>query len=186
MEAFDAIDRVWDGAPALLGRGQWDHDNRVRLGFLRLDDVHPRMLWNGYVTENEASQLRTELAAKGRLDDGCFDFMFATDWKVAWTVSADRIEIYSRGGLCGIVSGDHVERPRGHRIPKDEIAEVRGEGGAFRARTRVCLRLKTGREMTIVSAYDPGAVFSDDPWEIYEAWPHRLAEEINRRLRAPG
>jgi hypothetical protein len=67
---------------------------------------------------------------KGTLDAGCFDFMFATAWKVAWAISDERTAM-----------------------------------------------------TTIVSAYDFGNWFSNDPWEIYESWPHRLVEEIKRRLR---
>jgi hypothetical protein len=184
-EAFAVIERAWDGGPALLGRGQFEHDNRIRLGLLRLADTRPRLLWAGYVDERDAAELRGKLAAKGALDDGHLDFMFATRWRVAWAIAPDRIAIYSRRGLRAVVTGTYVDRRRlagTQRILRTEIADVQGEGGAFQARTRVCLRLASGRALTIVSAYDLLYWVDLDPSEIYESWPHRLAQEMKRRL----
>ena len=84
-------------------------------------------------------------------------------------VYADRVEARWPGG--GI-----------RRIPRDQIKEVRGESGAFRARTRVLARLTGGADVSLVTSYNFRAWFSEDPWDIYEQWPHRVAEAVTAHL----
>jgi hypothetical protein len=150
-----------------------------------LDDRHPKLLWDGYLSEADGAALRAKLAQKGALQDGYLDFMFATPWRVGWTLESDCVAVYSRHGLAARVTADGIE----HRGKADvetlrapDIADVFGEGAAFHARTRVRVRLKNGRVVTLVSVLDLGNWFDDDPWEIYEQWPRQLAREIRRRL----
>ncbi|MGE0550914.1 MAG: hypothetical protein AB7O24_30575 [Kofleriaceae bacterium] len=186
QEAFHIINPGWDRTPALLANGQGGDAEKVRFGFLPLTPGRPHMLWNGYLTEFEAIALRAMLAAKGQVLSGGFDFMYATPWRVAWAASPEYLSIYSPRGVRTKVYADRVEvqRPGAgiRRIPRDAIAEVRGETGLFHAMTRVRARLKGGDQVSLITSYNVRAVFSDENRGVYEQWPHRVADAVKTHL----
>ncbi|MGE0866922.1 MAG: hypothetical protein AB7P03_00050 [Kofleriaceae bacterium] len=185
-EAFHVVNPVWDRSPALLGQGQWSDGERVRLGFLPLTSGRPYMLWNGFISELDATALRAMLAAKGRVLSGGFDFMRSTPWRVAWAAAPEHLSIYSPRGIRSMVYADRIEvRLPGagiRRVPRDTIADVRGDVGLFQAMTRVRARLTAGGEVSLVTSYDVRAWFSGDDRTAYEQWPQRVAEAVKTHL----
>jgi hypothetical protein len=181
-DAVAAITCAWAGSPAIIGTGTWSEQGHVRIGVLDVSGKRPALVWAGHVAAADVSELFGVLEAHGPCERGGLDFMYATPWKIAWTQSSERVRVFDRQRLrCeaseqGIVVHD---RCRGQRsIGRERIRIVRATGHAFRIRSHVDLVLDDGSCVTAVAAHDLGAVFSDDPWAIWETWTVRVATAL--------
>jgi hypothetical protein len=187
--AAAAILAVWRGEPALFGRGGYGDGESSRIGLLCADRLRPRLLWHGHLPDAQVEPLFARLAMRGPLARGGLDFMFASDWKVAWTEPPFPFRLYDRAGLrCELRDG--AVRVRGwfgcvRSFPAADIRAVRAEGFAYRARSRALLVLDAGLPVAFATSWDLAAPFTDDPWAIYEEWAARAATSLATALAVP-
>ncbi len=186
-EAVGAIRNRWRGNKAILGTGSWHQDGCSRVGLLQVDGVErPKLIWDGYVKDGEVEDLRRRLSTVGAVMPGALDFMYATEWRVAWTTTPAPFAVYDRKGLCAsVVDRNLIARSRSgvqRIIPAKEVRAVIPEGRAFRARSRVLVRTASGEDVSLVAVWDLGAWFDDVPYSIYESWTVSVANILSERL----
>jgi hypothetical protein len=175
-EVAKAVRAEIEGGTVIVGAGQfspWSGHDRV--GVLRVDGAgEPALVYDAFHPRAEIEPIRDALSAFVQVWPGEFDMMYATLWKLAWTVAPAPFRLYEREGIACLVEGGVVRIGSRTEVPVAEIASVLGwaDGDAVlrgvdlvrRSGERVCVAAEEELAASIDPTYDRLDLMFDASW----------------------